>query len=58
MHEHEHAEPVALRPERLELRRIDELALGLGRDDHAGKAEFVFAAVHSFKASGPPSGLA
>src|SRR6266849_9554894 len=44
MHEYEHAELLALRPERLELRRVEIEVVGLGRDHHAGKAEIVLAA--------------
>src|SRR5215813_321533 len=41
VHEHEHAEPGGLGPERLERRRIEEQAVGLRRDDHAVETELV-----------------
>ena len=45
MHEHEQAELLGLGPERLKRRIVDELAIHLRRDDYAGRAELLRAAV-------------
>ncbi len=49
MHEYEHAEPFAFRPEWLVVGRIETLAIGLRRDDDAPKPEFMLAAVELFQ---------